>query len=146
MIHFTLESPLPDTSKMVSSYLAHGGAIVEYKRVWSLGVVTKTIPVLEWIAPGRSRRSAGIKHAAFCFAFGWWAPVGLLGTLPVIFNNLLGGLNVTEVLAPPPLADMRASPVPSVMYKEEQRQKFITSAGIAAVIAALIYLAYRTSG
>ena len=81
--------------------LLGGGLIVQYDRILSALIAAETRPVFEWIGPGESRAMAGVKHALFCVAFGFWSIPGLLVTPAIIVTNLMGGLNVTEAIVPP---------------------------------------------
>jgi hypothetical protein len=88
--------------ELLERYHKHGGAIVEYRRIFSILVFTRAYPVFEWVPPGTTRRAAGGKHALSCFLLGWWSIPGLFGTAGAIINNLMGGIDLTKVLTTPP--------------------------------------------
>jgi hypothetical protein len=76
----------------------HGGAIVQYERVVSVIVYSRMESRFEWVPPDTSHRAAGLKHAGACALLGWWSIPGFFWTSGAIINNLLGGLDVTDVL------------------------------------------------
>lgn len=76
----------------------HGGALIEYYRVWSFLLVAEMSRRVERVPPGKSRLRAGLKHVAYLFALGWWSIGGFFLTPAAIINNLMGGIDVTDVL------------------------------------------------
>ena len=88
---------------------------------------TQSNPIFVWVPPGRSRSIAGLKHALFCFVLGWWSFTGLCWTLPAVVNNLMGGVNVTQVLANPP-------PLPGQQYDATALKELIANRRRQAVI------------
>lgn len=83
---------------MLGKQRQYGGKIVAYKRLFSLLLYSQHYHKYEWLEPGASRLAAGLKHALFCFACGWWSIAGLFHTFPSIVIDLLGGTDVTLLL------------------------------------------------
>src|SRR6266496_3699313 len=102
-IYWTQTTMIPNLPQLVDSYHKHGGAIVEYERVFSVLVYSQRSPVFEWVPPGTTRRSAGLKHALWCGLLGWWSITGFFWTAGSIINNLMGGIEITKVFTSPPL-------------------------------------------
>jgi len=98
IIPFTSEKPIPNLEVMLQKQRQYGGKIVRYQRLFSLLVYSQHYSEFEWLEPSASRQAAGLKHALFCFVFGWWSAHGLLRTFPAIVVNLLGGTDVTRLL------------------------------------------------
>jgi hypothetical protein len=102
MMHFewTQRGQAPHLPQMIESLERHGGAIVQYEIIFSGIMFSRTTTHLEWVPPYRSRSGAGFKYALWSLAIGWWSLPGLVLTPIAIVNNLLGGTNVTGIVAP----------------------------------------------
>lgn len=104
LIFWSQKTTIPNLQELLDNYHKHGGAIVQYERVFSILIYSQRTPKFEWVALNTTRRAAGFKHALWCFLLGWWSIAGLFWTAGSIINNLMGGIDVTRVLtSPPPL-------------------------------------------
>jgi hypothetical protein len=101
-IYWTERASIPNLQELLEKVQKHGGAIVEYQRVFSIILFTRSFPVFDWVPPGVSRKTAGLKHVLFCGMLGWWSVTGLLWTPAVLINNLMGGVDLTKVFTQPP--------------------------------------------
>lgn len=117
----------------------HGGAIVQYERVFSVLVYTQRTKVFEWVGPQTTRRAVGFKQALWCFFLGWWSVMGFFCTINAIISNLMGGIDVTRVVAASP-SDYAATA--SILGTSEQqaelkRQQYV----FLAVLFVLLVIA-----
>ena len=146
-IQWSERAKIPNLSELVQNYHERGGAIIEYERIWSAIYLTHSSPVFAWVPPGHNRSIAGIKHAVFCLLLGWWSPSGLFWTLPAVINNLMGGVDVSQVLAkPPPLPGESYAPaVLKELIANRRRQKILGYVSIPLVIGAIVYYAAHDS-
>ena len=101
-LHWTQTDRAGDYSKELENYWKHGGKLVEYGRLLSLGIFTKFTPVVAWVPPWSNRFRVGLRYAGWCCLLGWWSWIGLLATPGFILLNLLGGVDVTRLLSQPP--------------------------------------------
>lgn len=79
----------------------------------------------EWVPPGGSPIAAGMRHTLFTAAFGWWSIMGWMITPAIIINNLLGGIDVTRVLA----GDQPDEAALAVAYRDLERSEKRQQAG-----------------
>lgn len=100
-IVWTTPTAIQNLPQLLDRYRAHGGSIVQYERVFSFIIYSRRSPAFEWVAPHKSRRMAGLKHALWCLFFGFWSFAGFFWTPGSIINNLMGGIDVTRVLSSP---------------------------------------------
>src|SRR5260221_8504895 len=118
-IFWTQKATIPNLPALLENYRKHGGAIVQYDRVYSMVVFMERSPKFEWVPPNTTRRAVGFKHALWCCVFGWWSVPGFFATAGAIINNLMSGVDVTKVLtSPPPLP---GQPFDSTALKELAR-------------------------
>jgi len=101
-IFWSEKTKIHNLPELLENYRRHGGAIVEYRRIFFVFVFSRMYPVYEWVSPETTRKAAGRKHALFCGLLGWWSIMGFFGTAGAIINNLMGGIDVTKVLTMPP--------------------------------------------
>jgi hypothetical protein len=135
--------------QILESYRNHGGAIVEYRRIWSVLTVAISSPRIEWVPKGASRAGRGLRHALFCALLGWWSLPGFFGTIGALVQNLRGGIDVTAVLAPSP---GQPADVGAVAQMERARRvqgiicALILFALLAALLVFVVYPALREEG
>lgn len=101
-LYWTERTTIPNLEALLDKVRQQGGSIVEYRRVFSVILFTRTFPVFDWVPPGTSRTTAGLKHVLFCGILGWWSIAGLFWTPSAIINNLMGGVDLTRVFTEPP--------------------------------------------
>ncbi|MDB6174099.1 MAG: hypothetical protein JWL59_3410 [Chthoniobacteraceae bacterium] len=100
-LYWTERSTIPNLQELLDRVRQQGGSIVEYQRVFSIILFTRSYPVFDWVPPGTSRTTAGLKHAVFCGTLGWWSVADLFWTPSTIVNNLMGGVDLTRVFTEP---------------------------------------------
>lgn len=59
---------------------AKGGSIHQYEQLLSVLVYMQRVPHFEWVPPGGSPTSAGMRHTLFTAALGWWSIMGWMVT------------------------------------------------------------------
>ena len=101
-IYWTERTSIPKLQELLNKVREHGGSIVEYQRVFAVILFTRSFPVFDWVPPGASRTTAGLKHVLFCGILGWWSIAGLFWTPAALINNLMGGVDLTKVFTQPP--------------------------------------------
>jgi len=101
-IYWTERASIPNLQELLDKVRQHGGSIVEYQRIFAVILFTRSFPVFDWVPPGASRTTAGLKHVLFCCTLGWWSPAGLFGTPAALITNLMGGVDLTKVFTQPP--------------------------------------------
>ena len=79
----------------------HGGIIVQYQRIYSLILFSLKTTHWIWVPPYRSRRAIGLEFALPSLFFGLWSLPGFLSAPGVILNDMLGGAEVTGLVAHP---------------------------------------------
>jgi hypothetical protein len=132
-IHWTSRTEIPNLEALLESHRHHGGAIVEYKRVWAALVFASSSPRLEWVAPGQSRVLAGLKHTLFSAALGWWSLGGFFMTIQALVQNLMGGIEVTGVFTAP-------APAPGQPFDARALRELDRARRAQAVIFAMVLL------
>jgi hypothetical protein len=140
-IYWTEKSKIRNLPELLAKYREQGGKIVEYQEVISLVVFSQRRPRFVWLPPGKSQAAGGIPSAIGCFFLGWWSIAGFFWTPAAIINNLMGGIDLTQVLTGPP-------PLPGLVYKSSawyqlqvarRRQQIVSWGYAAAVLAAAVY-------
>lgn len=120
-----------------------GGSIRQYERLLSAGIIMRRWPQFEWVPPAEHPRSAGLRHALFTAAFGWWSVIGWAITPGVILNNLLGGLDVTAVLMGDRTDETVQARALSDLERAKKRQDIVTVLTLLAVFGVVVLLMVR---
>lgn len=128
-LHWTEPAMIPGLDRLVENQRQHGGALVEYQRVWSLVMLSTMTPKVVWVSPGTSRIVAGLPHTLFCLALGWWSLAGFFWTISALITNLSGGIDVTAVFTTPP-----GQPIDEGALREMQRQAKVAQYAFVAVL------------
>jgi hypothetical protein len=136
------KTDIPNLAELLDQHRRHGGVIVEYDRIISAIVYCRRSSVLEWAPDRVARCKAGLKHALWCGLLGWWSWTGLIVTGICIFNNLLGGLDVTRALTAPPPLPATGDPVLRELETVIKRRQYLLLAFLL-VLLALIFLLPR---
>jgi hypothetical protein len=116
--------------------------------MWSAVAYAETKPFYEWVAPGKSRIIAGLRHAAFSAVLGWWSPMGAITNLSVVINDLAGGVDVTAYFRPEDpfvrAGELTATEQLTVDLKRKERVHAVTCViSLFAYIAVAIVVAYK---
>jgi len=136
---WTQKSTIPNLQKLLDNYHEHGGVIVQYERVVSLLVFSWRATKFEWVGPHTTRRAVGCKYALWNFLLGWWSVPGFFWTIGAIINNLMGGIDVTRVLAlPPPLPGQPFDETAVREMKDAQKRQQYALLGVLFIILILI--------
>jgi hypothetical protein len=127
MIHFhwTEAAEVPNLAYLRDSLKKHGGSVVQYQKIFSLIAISRTTSHWEWVPAYSNRSWVGFKYALWCMVFGWWSLPGLAFTPGVILNNLIGGVNVTELLiGPPPLPGQSGQTAVAREFASAENRKY----------------------
>jgi hypothetical protein len=130
-----------------------GGRIVHYRDVRSYLVMSKSKPILRWVAEGRSPSLEGLKASRSTLLFGWWSLPGLIDTIESLTHNVCGGVDVTQLYgqsAPAPDSSEHLAAVRQI----KNRSRVLSALGLFAVLMFfagiwrclyLIYMANQTA-
>jgi hypothetical protein len=105
----------------------HGGIIVQYQRIYSLILFSLKTTHWIWVPPYRSRRAIGLEFALPSLLFGLWSLPGFLSTPTVILNNILGGAEVTGLVAGPPFLKEQQNRAAAIkeLDKIKNRERYV---------------------
>ena len=135
----------PNIEELVAKQRQHGGAIIQYDRIFSIFVYARRTAVFEWVPNRAARYRAGLKNAGWCALLGWWSWTGLIVTGLLIFNNLLGGLDFTRFLTTPPPLPGTFGPDPALRELEliEQKRRYVFLVCLLVVLAFVLVITLR---
>jgi hypothetical protein len=122
----------------------HGGRIHQYQRMLSMVFVVRRWPQFEWVSPDSTATKVGRKHAAFCAVCGWWSIVGWIFTPALIINNLLGGIDVTEVLSGEKRDEVALERALADLERAEKRQQYVLVSTVALIFVIILVFVIKS--
>ncbi|MFO0582341.1 MAG: hypothetical protein U0229_08720 [Anaeromyxobacter sp.] len=139
-LHWSTREPIPDLEAIVENLRNHGGSIVAYQRVWSLGIVSVVSEEVRWVPPRTSRFVAGLPHAVFCLLLGWWSFSGFFATISALIRNFMGGLEITPLLQPSTEGQPRSLGQDAVqqLQRAARLQQLVVAGVLFLILAALV--------
>jgi hypothetical protein len=136
-IQWTTEGNQKDLPDLIEKLKAEGGAIVEYRSVFSFIILSHMSSKLVWVPEERSHSFQGLVSSIPTLFLGWWSINGFFWTLGVVMSNILGGLDVSELfLVHPEDAELSAE----IVSKIESQRKIQQYAFVGILLLVLILI------
>ncbi len=140
-MHWTTTARIPNLDRIVDAYRREGGTIVEYRSVMGAVAYTQVTPKIEWVPPGRSRVTAGLRHTISSALLGWWSLHGFFMTIGALIMNLMGGIDVTAVVLRRPGESIDESALRQLERERKRQGTVIAVVLLAIMVAAFVFMA-----
>ena len=147
--HLTQPTDLKVLQKIQEQFDRYGGRMVLFQRLTAVVVITWDTTHLEWIPPYATSMMFRLRNTFWTAALGWWSFTGLCYSPAAILTNILGGVDVTELVsthATPQSQVQTIAKAHAVLKKRLSRVLFIEAMLLILGFIVLVVLAARMIG